>query len=307
MGKKAIQTMLPFDDPEPVPEAGGDSEKMSISNIGQERRTKLGRSTIEYVPAHSILTKSSGFMEDYDYTLNPYAGCTFGCTYCYAAFFARDRALQDSWGDWVRVKENALALLQRKRKHPLIGKTIYMSSVTDPYQPIERDLQLTRSLLEELEQYHKPRIVIQTRSPIVTRDIDIFKKFQFIQVNMTITTDDEEVRRVFEPSCSSINARLAAITEVQKSGVPSCITMTPLLPVHDPVGFAMRLLDTGVDKFIIQPFHTEKGRFIAGTRENAVKLFQERNWDVQAYQKILSIIKRHIPHITEGKSGFSPI
>src|SRR5439155_6632475 len=105
------------------------------------------------------------------------------------------------------------------------------------------------------------------RSPIVTRDIDLFLKFEFIQVNMTITTDDEEVRQLFEPSCSSIKARFAAITEVQKAGVPSCITMTPLLPVHDPAGFAMRLLDTGVTKFIIQPFHVEKGRFVAGTRE----------------------------------------
>jgi DNA repair photolyase len=307
MGEKAIQAMLPFDEPEPTPEASGDAETMSTSNTSQERRTKLGRSTIEYVSAHSILTKSSGFMEDYDYTLNPYSGCTFGCTYCYAAFFARERSLQDSWGYWVRVKENALELLQRKRKRPLTGKTIYMSSVTDPYQPIERDLGLTRSLLEELEQYHKPRIVIQTRSPIVTRDIDLFMKFEFIQVNMTITTDDEEVRRLFEPSCSSIKARLAAITEVQKAGIPSCITMTPLLPVQDPVAFAMRLLDTGVKKFIIQPFHTEKGRFIAGTREDAVRLFREKNWNSHAYQQTLSTIKKYIPQITEGKIGFAPI
>jgi DNA repair photolyase len=124
---------------------------------------------------------------------------------------------------------------------------------------------------------------------------------------MTITTDDEEVRRLFEPSCSSIKARLAAITEVQKAGIPSCITMTPLLPVQDPVAFAMRLLDTGVKKFIIQPFHTEKGRFIAGTREDAVRLFREKNWNSHAYQQTLSTIKKYIPQITEGKIGFAPI
>jgi DNA repair photolyase len=75
--------------------------------------------------AKSILSKASGFISAFDYTLNPYSGCTFGCTYCYAAFFAKDPECQHTWGDWVEVKENALALLQKKRKRPLIDKTIY--------------------------------------------------------------------------------------------------------------------------------------------------------------------------------------
>jgi hypothetical protein len=88
------------------------------------RRTQFGRSRVTYTPARSILTACSGFIGAYDYTLNPYSGCTFGCSYCYAAFFVRDQADQDTWGQWVRVKENALELLQRKRRKPLIDKTI---------------------------------------------------------------------------------------------------------------------------------------------------------------------------------------
>lgn len=88
--------------------------------------TRLGHARIEYKPTKSILTRATGFMSDYDYTLNPYSGCSFGCTYCYAAFFSQSTDLRDSWGSWVQVKENALAVLHRMRT-PLKDKTIYMS------------------------------------------------------------------------------------------------------------------------------------------------------------------------------------
>src|SRR5690606_39089742 len=107
-----------------------------------------------------ILTKASGFINGFDYTLNPYSGCTFGCTYCYAAFFSPDPDKQNDWGKWVEIKDNALELLYKKRKRPLIDKTIYISSVTDPYQPIEKQLGLTRAILSELLNYHQVRIVI---------------------------------------------------------------------------------------------------------------------------------------------------
>ena len=67
---------------------------------------RLGQAKIEYAPVQNILTRASGFMDAYDYTLNPYSGCSFGCTYCYAAFFSRDREKCDNWGYWVSVKEN---------------------------------------------------------------------------------------------------------------------------------------------------------------------------------------------------------
>src|SRR5579864_4840688 len=156
------------------------------------------RSTrVEYRPAASILSRATGFIDAFDYTLNPYSGCGFGCTYCYAAFFATTRELQEEWGHWVQVKNNALELLKKKRRRPLIGVSIYMSSVTDPYQPIEKDLQLTRAILSELLDYHQVRLVVQTRGPLVTRDIDLLRQFKSVRVNMTITTDNEAVRRAF--------------------------------------------------------------------------------------------------------------
>jgi DNA repair photolyase len=278
-----------------------------FSDIPDERKSSLGRTEVIYKPAASILTKASGFMEGYDYTLNPYSGCSFGCTYCYAAFFSRTEEQRNNWGYWVQVKENALQLLTKFRKKSLRDKTIYMSSVTDPYQPIEKELKLTRSLVNELLIYHQPHLVVQTRSPLVTRDIDLYKQFKNIQINMTITTDSENVRKVFEPLCPSNTLRLQAIQEINEAGINSCITMTPLLPVENAEDFAKKLQATGIKKFIIQPFHSDKGKFVASTRENAMQLLKEMNWSMDKYQTVLAIIKRYIPDIGIGKEGFKPI
>lgn len=278
-----------------------------FSNAPGEKRAAMGKTEILYKSAGSILSEGKGFMAEYDYTLNPYSGCSFGCTYCYAAFFSRSEELRQNWGYWLHVKENALQLLVKFRKKSLREKSIYMSSVTDPYQPIERELELTRSLLKELLVYHQPRLVVQTRSPLSTRDIDLFRQFKNIQVNMTITTDSEVVRKVFEPLCPSNTSRLKAIKEISDAGIPACITMTPLLPVEDAESFASMLLDTGIKKFIIQPFHSDKGKFVAGTREGAAQLVKDMDWTIEKYNNVLRIIQKYIPDIGIGKDGFKPI
>jgi DNA repair photolyase len=284
---------------------------MSQINLFQnqevERPDKLGHASIHYKEVGTLLNKTSGFMEGYDYSINPYSGCAFGCTYCYAAFFARDNEQKENWGYWVNVKQNALALLKKFRTKLITGKTVYMSSVTDPYQPIERKVELTREILKELLHYHQPRLVIQTRSPLVTRDIDLLKQYKVVQVNMTITTDSEKVRKIFEPLCPGNKSRLQAIKELHDAGINTCITMTPLLPVEDPHAFAQSLLETGIQKFIIQPFHPDRGKFTAGTREEAKKLFQEFNWTKERYREVEQIIKSYIPDIGIGKEGFKPI
>ena len=278
-----------------------------FSELEDDRRNSLGKTQVQYKKASSILTPASGFMGEYDYTLNPYSGCSFGCTYCYAAFFSRTEELRNTWGYWLQVKENALQLLIKFRKKSLNGKRIYMSSVTDPYQPVEKELNLTRSLLKELVDFHQPRLIIQTRSPLVTRDIDVFKKFETVQVNMTVTTDSETVRKVFEPLCPSNSGRLKAIKEVNDAGINSCITLTPLLPVENIEEFILKLKETGVKKFVVQPFHLDKGKFIAGTRDKAIELIKQMGWTMDTYKQIESILIKNFPDIGIGKEGFKPI
>ncbi len=282
----------------------------------------IGETSIAYNPAREVLTKATGFMDTYDFTLNPYSGCSFGCTYCYAAFFSRDVEKRDSWGYWVSVKENAVDLLKkrlRRRPESLDGKLIYMSSVTDPYQPVERELQLTRLLLEAMADGHTPKLVVQTRSPDVVRDCDLFRRIEEnggrVQVNMTVTTDDEDIRRTFEPFCPSNPVRLKAIGEVKAAGIDTCITMTPLLLVSSPYAFADSLRDTGVEKFIAQPFHFQRGKFLAGTRDRAFDLMAEklgcdrdsfRDEYMEHYRMVFEVLQDQLPELGEGKDGFKP-
>jgi DNA repair photolyase len=263
-----------------------------------------GNDGVVRIRPRTILTKASGFMAAYDYTLNPYSGCEFGCNYCYAAFFVRDQERMDNWGDWVEAKVNAVEVLRRMRTD-LRGKSIYMSSVTDPYQPVERRLGLVRELLEELVP-RQPHRVVQTRGPLVTRDIDLLSQFDEVRVNMTVTTDSEDVRRAFEPTCPSNAQRLDAITQVHAAGIQACITMTPLLPIEKPEEFAQQLLATGVRRFVVQPFHASSGRFVAGTREAAVEMSRRLDWGTDRYRATVEVLREALPHLDEGKGGFAP-
>lgn len=285
--------------------------------LADSRPDRLGGVDVEYAPVRDILTRATGFMDAYDFTLNPYAGCSFGCTYCYAAFFSYSTQKRDSWGLWVNVKENAVERL-RRRRGSLDGKLVYMSSVTDPYQPIERKLELTRGLLEILAS-HRPKLVVQTRSPDVVRDIDLFRKIVDrggrVQVNMTVTTDDEEIRRTFEPFCPSNPTRLHAARDLCAGGVDTCVTMTPLLLVRNAGQFTGDLLNTGVRDFIVQPFHFQRGKFIAGTRDAALRLMSEklssdsttfRDAYLEHYRKVRVVLRERLPQLGEGKDGFRP-
>ncbi len=285
--------------------------------------SKIGATCVVYRDVKEILTRATGFMDAYDFTLQPCSGCSFGCTYCYAAFFSHSADKRDSWGKWIDVKRNGIEVLRKRSRGSLDEKLIYMSSVTDPYQPIERVINLTRGILEVLSERHKPKLVVQTRSPDVTRDIDLFQQIEKnggkVQVNMTVTTDDEDIRRTFEPSCPNNTVRLRAIAKVQAAGIQSCITMTPLLLVSDPELFADELLDTDVRRFIVQPFHFTRGKFVANTRDEATRLMAEKlDCDVtdfvDAYMRDYgvteSIIRSRLAEegitLGQGKDGFKP-
>src|SRR5207237_9369772 len=138
-------------------------------------------------------------------TCKPDVGCTFGGTYCYAMFLPQNRRPKNEWGRWFNAKRNAVQIAERTARK-LAGQALYLSSVTDPYQPAERSLFLTRGILEALLP-HQPRLLVQTRGPLVVRDIDVLRRFDRVRVNLSIPTDSERVRRVFEPKAPPLDRR----------------------------------------------------------------------------------------------------
>ena len=178
------------------------------------------------IDCKSILTKSG--ITGVDYALNPYVGCAHGCTYCYAVFMKRFTGHKEEWGTFVDIKVNAPEVLSRQLKRAKPGN-ISFGTVTDAYQPLEREYGITRACLEALLEHPLP-VSILTKSALVLRDLDLIKKLKDVQVAFTITTLDEEVRRRFEPGASPVTARLDALRAFSEAGIPTWAFCGPLLP-----------------------------------------------------------------------------
>lgn len=208
---------------------------------------------VEEVHAKTILSKSKVL----DYTVNPYIGCEHGCTYCYARFMKRYTGHSEKWGRFVDVKVNAINLLERELRKKSAGR-VWISGVCDPYQPLEKKYELTRGCLEILLRHGWP-VTVQTKSPLVLRDIDLLGKFEEIEAGLTITTADENVRRIFEPNSPSIEARIKALENMHSAGIRTYVMIAPLLPEAEGL---VAKLDGKVDHAIIDKMNYHYGDWV---------------------------------------------
>jgi DNA repair photolyase len=260
---------------------------------------------VELVNARSIFSPATGFIlrGGFDWTCNPYVGCTFGCVYCYAMFLPQNRRPKEEWGRWLQAKTNAVALAG-KLAPKVAGRALYMSSVTDPYLPAERGLRLTRGILEAVLPV-QPRLLVQTRGPLVTRDVDVLRCFDAVRVNVSIPTDSEDVRRVFEPKAPPLERRWQALAELRAAGVPVGVCLTPLLPLADPEGLVQRVADFAPDVVVTQDFHDSGGGFGADTGPAARELLVRHRRTTQEYRSFLAMLRERL-FVYEGESGFFP-
>jgi DNA repair photolyase len=179
---------------------------------------------IKEIRSKTILSAS----KVYNYVINPYVGCQHGCHYCYARFIKRFSGHAEPWGKFVDIKTNAADLLKVEINRKKSG-TVWVSGLCDPYQPLEASYKLTRKCLEILADNNWP-VVIQTRSSLVLRDLDILKGAKDFEAGLTITTADDDIRRLFEPDASPIKERLNALEELHRSGVRTYAMIAPILP-----------------------------------------------------------------------------
>jgi DNA repair photolyase len=181
--------------------------------------------TIREIQAKSVLSSS----KIYDYTVNPYWGCAHQCSYCYARFMKRFTGHQEPWGEFVDVKINAPDVLAEEIHKKKPG-TVWVSGVCDPYQPLERRYRLTRQCVETIVRTPGWQLVVQSRSPLVVRDADLFTSGRAVEVGMSVTTGDDAVRKLFEPKAPPIPDRLEALARLHATGVRTFAMIAPLLP-----------------------------------------------------------------------------
>ncbi|CAL2074719.1 DNA repair photolyase [Tenacibaculum sp. 190524A05c] len=183
----------------------------------------------------TILNKVNSPDVGFSYSMNPYQGCEHGCIYCYA------RNSHEYWGysaglDFERkilYKFNAAELLEKKlRSRSWIPERIMLSGNTDCYQPLEKKLEITRSMLEVLLKLKHP-VGIITKNALILRDLDILKEMaelNLVSVSISITSLSEKTRRTLEPRTASIKRRLETVKKLSDNGIPVNVMMAPIIP-----------------------------------------------------------------------------
>ena len=202
--------------------------------------------TIKEIECKSILNRS-GLA---DYAVNPYVGCEHGCRYCYGRFMMRYAKHREPWGCFVDVKVNAPRVLMKQVKRSRVGR-VFVSSVCDGWQPLEKDYGITRACVEILLENGFP-ITILTKSALASRDLDLIQGRRDVELGATLAALDEGVRRIFEPRGSSGQERLSLLKQAKEKGITTYAFLGPIMPyLFDTEENLRRLLgafrDVGVD------------------------------------------------------------
>jgi len=203
----------------------------------QGERVRQGHE-VEYftLPVRSLLNRCvSGRRMPFTWTINPYRGCEFACKYCYARYTHEFMEMRDGieFEQKIYAKQHAAELLRQEIRKIKAGEQVAIGTATDPYQPIERKLEITRAILEEFARHSGLELGIVTKSALVTRDIDVLTQIAWrneIFVNFTITTTDTELARILEPRAPRPDLRLEALRKLREAGLGAGVICAPVLP-----------------------------------------------------------------------------
>jgi DNA repair photolyase len=186
-------------------------------------------SAVHEIVCKSLLNKCG--IPGIDYTINPYTGCVHACAYCYARFMSRHTKHGLPWGAFCDIKTNAVEILEREIRRRPRG-LVSLSTVTDPYQALERQTRLTREILIRLADRQFP-VSILTKSDLVLRDLDVLRQFrrEDCEVGFSVNTLDENVQKQFEPGAPPAAVRIRALKTLHDAGIRTWIFIAPVLPV----------------------------------------------------------------------------
>ncbi|MDQ6677203.1 MAG: hypothetical protein M3Z09_07890 [Acidobacteriota bacterium] len=259
-----------------------------------------------------MLTPVSGFLAEAGFThsLTPARNCTFGCTYCYVPslriYAGLKREDWERWGQFTTFKRNVAGALTKELRPP---QRIYCSPLVDPYQPAEAEERCMPGVLEAVAENAPAMFVIQTRGPLVLRDLQLLKRIPRLRVSFSVTTDREDVRALYEPHCAPIGERFAVIRELRASGIAVYAALAPLLPCDPERLVQMALAATGTP-IVADPLHIRETKARgATTREAALRISAKNGfleWHDAGFQR--SVVERmaRVADAAGRKFGIGP-
>lgn len=211
---------------------------VGIARLASEGESLREGHDVEYftLPAKSLLNRCvSKRAMPFEWTINPYRGCEFGCRYCYARYTHEFMEMRDGmeFEQKIYVKQHAADLLRQELRRVKPGESIALGTATDPYQPAERRYEVTRGILEEFARHHGFELGIVTKSNMVTRDLELLKEVarsNRLSVHITITTLNVELARILEPRAPRPDLRLEAVRTLARAGLRVGISCSPVVP-----------------------------------------------------------------------------
>ena len=211
---------------------------------------------IEEIYCKTALSKSE--LPDIDYSLNPYRGCEHACLYCYVPNVLS--IPREEWGKFVEIRRNIPSVLAKELKKKERG-VIGLSTVTDPYQPLEKKYKLSRLCIEQIAKSDFP-LDVQTKSDLIVRDIDVLKKVKEVVVGLTIPTLRDDERKLMEPRAPAIEKRLRALEKLSKEGIRNYVFLGPAYPtieVEEVEEIVECFARHGADVIIVDDLHLKEG------------------------------------------------
>jgi DNA repair photolyase len=220
------------------PELAPANNLVGIAKLAAESTPLASKRHVEYreIPTRRFIGRASGRKMPFDWTINPYRGCEFGCKYCYARYTHEFMELRDTeqFEREIFVKTFNPQNFRRELSRIPMGEGICLGTATDPYQPAERRFQITRNILSVFAGERGRTLSITTKSDLFARDIDlleIISKQNTLHVFVTVTTTNERLARQLEPYAPRPALRLAAIARLTSRGIRAVVLCSPMMPL----------------------------------------------------------------------------
>src|SRR6266536_247377 len=233
---RRIKGELPMSSLPLLPESG--TRLVGIARLASQGESVRQGHEVEYftLPVKSLLNRCvSKRQMPFTWTINPYRGCEFACKYCYARYTHEFMEMRNGieFEQKIYAKQHAAELLRQELRRVKAGEDIAIGTATDPYQPIERKLEITRAILQEFARHSGLALGIVTKSAMVVRDIDLLQAISHNNrtvVNFTVTTTDPELARLLEPRAPRPALRLEALRKLRDAGIAAGVICAPVLP-----------------------------------------------------------------------------